>query len=207
MTATGQAFWNRIANRYAARPIKDMAAYEEMLAEVAARLHPHDRVLELGCGTGGTAIRLGPQVAEWIATDFSDRMLQIARAKAVPPNVRFGLAEAGTAFDGAPFDAICAFNLLHLVPDMPATLAQIHAALRPGGLLISKTWCFADLRWTLRLLFPLLRLFGLFPPATALSEPQLRQAILAAGFTIETQRSFGRSPQSQFIVARKPGPP
>lgn len=77
----------------------------------------------------------------------------------------------------------------------------------PGGRLISKTWCFADLRRTLRLLFPLLRVFGLFPPATALSEPQLRQAILAAGFTIETQRSFGRSPQSQFIVARKPGPP
>ncbi|AWD22575.1 class I SAM-dependent methyltransferase [Fuscovulum blasticum] len=207
MTTPGQAFWNRIADRYAARPIKDVAAYEEMLAEVGARLRPRDRVLELGCGTGGTAIRLGPQVAEWIATDFSDRMLQIARAKAVPPNVRFVLTEAGTAFDGAPFDAICAFNLLHLVPDMPATLAQVHAALRPGGRLISKTWCFADLRRTLRLLFPLLRVFGLFPPATALSEPQLRQAILAAGFEIETQRSFGRSPQSHFIVARKPGPP
>ena len=36
MTA-GAAFWDRFADRYAARPIRDVAAYEAMLADAAAR--------------------------------------------------------------------------------------------------------------------------------------------------------------------------
>ena len=56
-------FWNRFADRYAARPIKDVAAYEALLADVAARLKPEGKVLEIGCGTGGTAIRLAEGVA------------------------------------------------------------------------------------------------------------------------------------------------
>lgn len=82
-------FWNRFADRYAARPIKDTAAYEALLADVAGRLHPTDRVLEIGCGTGGTAIRLAPVVAQFIATDFSAEMVRIANAKPAPDNLRF----------------------------------------------------------------------------------------------------------------------
>ena len=146
-------FWDRIADRYAARPIKDLAAYEAMLADAAGRLSPTDRVLEIGCGTGSTAIRLAPHVAEWTATDFSPEMLRIARAKPAPENLRFVLADAGSAFDGGPFDAICAFQVLHLVDDLPGTLAGIHAKLKPGGLMIAKTWCFADMGLKLRSLF------------------------------------------------------
>ena len=54
-------FWDRIAKRYAARIIKDPAAYEAMLADAAGRLRPTDRVLEIGCGTGSIAIRLAPR--------------------------------------------------------------------------------------------------------------------------------------------------
>lgn len=53
-----QKFWNRIAGRYAARPLKDVALYDAMLSDVASRLKCSDRVLELGGGTGGTAIRV-----------------------------------------------------------------------------------------------------------------------------------------------------
>ena len=47
-----QKFWNKFAARYAARPLKNFPAYEAMLADVATRLKPTDRVLEIGCGTG-----------------------------------------------------------------------------------------------------------------------------------------------------------
>ncbi|KIZ39241.1 MULTISPECIES: class I SAM-dependent methyltransferase [Rhodopseudomonas] len=197
-------FWDRIAERYAARPIKDEAAYEAMLADAAGRLRASDRVLELGCGTGGTAIRLAPCVAEWIATDFSAEMLRIARAKPAPDNLSFVLADAKTAFDGGPFDAIAAFQLLHLVDDLPATLARIHANLRPGGVLITKTWCFAEMRLALRALFAVLRGLGLFPPVNALTRPALRQAMIDAGFVIEDERVFGSNPHGPYIVARKP---
>ncbi len=199
-----QKFWNRIAGRYAARPIKDVAAYEAMLVDVASRLKPSDRVLELGCGTGGTAIRLSDGVAHWTATDFSSEMIEIARAKPAGENVSFIVADARHAFDDGPFDAICAFNVLHLVEDQPTTLDQIFANLKPGGLLITKTWCFADMPLKLRALFSLLRVVGMFPAATSLTVPQLRQAILEAGFEIAEERIFGKHWQNPYIVARKP---
>jgi cyclopropane fatty-acyl-phospholipid synthase-like methyltransferase len=198
-------FWDRFADRYAARQIKDPAAYDAMLADTAARLRRSDRVLEIGCGTGSIAIRLAPHVAEWRATDFSQEMLRIARAKPAPDNLRFMLADAQNAFDGGPFDAICAFQVLHLVGDLPGTLAQIHTHLKPGGLMIAKTWCFAEMGLKLRSLFFALRALGLFPSAHSLTKADLRQAIRDAGFEIEDERIFGDNPHGPYIVARKPG--
>lgn len=199
--------WNRLADRYAARQIKDTAAYDAMLSDVAGRLSPTDRVLELGCGTGTMAIRLAPRAGQWIATDLSDRMIRIAQAKPVPEGLSFRRAEAGQAFDGGPFDVICAFNLLHLVDDLPGLLARIHDHLKPAGLLISKTWCFADMPLKLRALFPVLRLAGLFPVSRTLSAPQLHAAIAAAGFEGIDTRVFGARLQNPYIVARKPAAP
>jgi len=208
MTQTrNQKFWNRIAERYAARPLKNVPAYEAMLADVAARLKNTDTVLEIGCGTGGTAIRLAPGVARWTATDFSTEMVRIAQAKPAGDNVSFVVADATQSFVGGPFDAVCAFNLLHLVDDLPATLARIHAHLKPGGHLISKTWCFADMPLKLRALFRVLRAVGLFPAAASLSALQLRHALLDAGFVIADERCFGDYRQNPYIVARKPDSP
>jgi cyclopropane fatty-acyl-phospholipid synthase-like methyltransferase len=199
-----QRFWNRFAERYAARTLKNVPAYEAMLADVASRLKDTDTVLEIGCGTGGTAIRLAPGVAKWTATDFSIEMVRIAKAKPSAGNVVFVVADASNAFDGGPFDAICAFNVLHLVDDMPEMLTRINANLKPGGLLISKTWCFADMKLSLRVLFPMLRVFGLFPATTALSLVQLRQAIHDAGFEIASEQIFGEHRQNPYIIAKKP---
>lgn len=200
----GRQFWNRFAERYAARAIKDVAAYEALIATTAAALKLHDHVLELGCGTGGAAIRLAPSVARLTATDFSEEMIRIAQEKPAPQNVTFGVVDAEHAFAHAPFDAVLAFNLLHLVADMPSLLRQIHTHLRPHGLLICKTWCFAELGLPFRLLFLALGAFGFFPPAIRLTKAQLRQSLKDAGFVIVDERILGKYPQNPYIIAQKP---
>ena len=200
-------FWNRFADRYAARPIKDTAAYEALLRDVAGRFRATDHVLEIGCGTGGIAIRLAQQVAAFTATDFSSEMVRIAQAKAAPDTLRFAVATAQTALEGGPFDAICAFNVLHLVSDLPGLLRGAYRNLRPGGLLISKTWCFGDLGRRPRVLFAMLKAIGLFPPATFLTEAQLRQMLHEAGFIILDQKTFGPRRKNPYIVACKPVDP
>lgn len=205
MTETeGKAFWNRFAARYAARQIKDVAAYEALIADASSRLTPNDTVLELGCGTGGTAIRLAPCVARFIATDFSVQMIRIAKAKPAPDNLEFRVADAEVSFSCGPFDAICAFNVLHLVDNPARLLADIQTHLKPGGLLISKTWCFGDMSRKLRFLFRALGVFGLFPPAHRLTVAELRAMIGSAGLEIVEQRVLGAYPQTPYIVARKP---
>lgn len=195
------SFWNRFAGRYAARPIKDVVAYEAMLADVAARLRPEDRVLEIGCGTGGTAIRLAPGVAQYIGTDFSAEMIRIAKGKGAPPSLRFLVSDAAELPEGGPFDTICAFNVLHLVDDLPVLLNHLRKGLVPGGQLIAKTWCFGDLPLRFRLLFRALRLVGLFPPAHFLTQTQLHKVIEDAGFAVKVTRVFGSRGENPYSVA------
>lgn len=60
--ANDEKFWNGTARKYAASQIGDMAGYERTLARTRSYLHPDDRVLEIGCGTGTTALIHAPNV-------------------------------------------------------------------------------------------------------------------------------------------------
>ena len=74
--------WDRIADKYAAQPVADQAAYEHKLAETRKRLSPDMHLLEFGCGTGTTALTHAPYVASIKAIDISNRMIEICRDKA-----------------------------------------------------------------------------------------------------------------------------
>ncbi|KUJ85343.1 ubiquinone biosynthesis protein UbiE [Ruegeria marisrubri] len=208
MNATAK-FWDGIAEKYARTPIKDMDSYELTLRRTASCLTPSDKVLELGCGTGTTALRLAPSVAEVVASDVSAGMLAVGARKAdeqKATNVRFVEAEAGSPPKG-PFDAAMAFNLLHLVEDLDGTLSGISEVLKPGGLFISKTFCAqraGSLRYrVMRLILPVLQMLGKAPFVRFMAEEELDAAIERAGFEIIERDSFPATDARRFIVARK----
>ncbi|MGB0497074.1 MAG: class I SAM-dependent methyltransferase [Rubricella sp.] len=204
---TNQLFWDRAAPRYARKPIADPDAYRRKLALVSSLLAPTDRVLEVGCGTGSTALRLAPEVAHYTATDASGVMIEIAKDKlgrGSPGNLVFHRADADARVTPGPFDAICGFSLLHLVPDVAGVLAALHAQLKPGGLLLTKTVCVRDAALPIRLLIPLLHAVGIAPRVTALSLADLHREMAASGFVVERTVHFGSRRMSPFIVARKP---
>jgi SAM-dependent methyltransferase len=132
----------------------------------------------------------------------------IAHATARPeaaglPQLTFRVAPAAD-LTGAPFDAVLAFNLLHLLPDLPEGLAAIRTALRPGGVLISKTPCLADLSPLLRLVVPPLRLVGLAPRLAWLTRARLEAAIADAGFEIVETGDYPARRAQRLVVARRP---
>ena len=49
-------FWDRIARRYARRPVADEASYRKKLEITRGLFRPGMEVLEFGCGSGATAI-------------------------------------------------------------------------------------------------------------------------------------------------------
>jgi len=203
---TAQAFWDRIAPKYARKPVDDPGAYEARLAFVASLLRPKDRVLEIGCGTGTTALRLARGVDHYTATDGSRAMVRIADSKLgakAPTNVTFLQADAAEGVRGAPFDAICAFSLLHLIQDVPTVLVAVFDQLKPDGLFLSKTVCLQEASLPIRLLVPTLTALRLAPRVTPLSRGQLLRHLAAAGFTVERTMHFGSKAMSPFIVARK----
>lgn len=210
MTGDGQ-FWDRIAERYARNPVGDPGGWERTLSAIIARLTPETLVLEAGCGTGSTALRLAPHCARITATDISAQMIAIARRKAEEAGVTqigFEQAPAGDPrHDGAGFDMVLALNLLHLLPDLPGALAHFHAALKPGGLMISKTAAIGEMNPLVRLAIPLMRLIGKAPQTVlVLTGEEIERAIRAAGFEIvETARhgTKGRDVRP-YVVARRP---
>ena len=124
-----------------------MASYEYTLARTQSHLLQTDHVLELGCGTGSTALVLAPGVGAYLGTDLSDEMIAIAREKNAHDGVahlRFDTFDLGTHQMDQQFDAILAFNLLHLVPDLKAALRRFDHMLKPGGVFISKTICYSS---------------------------------------------------------------
>lgn len=201
-----QSFWDRIAPRYARKPVDDPDAYEQKLLSVGSLLRAQDRVLEIGCGTGTTALRLAPGVAHYTATDSSRAMVEIAEGKLAPKtpeNVTFFRADACEQVRGAPFDAICAFSLLHLVDDVPTVLAAVYAQLKPGGLFLSKTVCLGEASPSIRFLVLMLTALRLAPRVTPLSRADLLGQFARAGFEVERTTHFGKKSMSPFIVARK----
>ena len=203
---TNAAFWDRIAPRYARQPISNMDAYEATMARVKTHLSETDTVLELGCGTGSTALLLAPFVKEYEGTDISGGMIDIALEKAwnrSAPNVKFRKAgvDPSEHADSQP-DTVLAFNLLHLVPDTEATLAMVHDLLPEGGLFISKTPCIGA-KWYYRPLVKAMQLVGKAPFVRFLKVSELDHMMVAAGFEIVETGLFPPSTPSRFIVARK----
>lgn len=205
------AFWDRIARKYAADPIADMAGYEATLRRVQALLSTGQDVLEIGCGTGTTALRLAPFTRHLLATDVSAGMIAIALEKlaAQPvPQLNFAVADADTPISGpAAFDVVLAFNLLHLASDLDHALGLATQALRPGGLLISKTPCIAEMNPLIPYLaLPLMRAIGKAPHVLCFNAQGLQSAITRQGMEIVSVERHGTRGKDirVFVVARKP---
>jgi ubiquinone/menaquinone biosynthesis C-methylase UbiE len=208
--ANDARFWDRTSRRYAKGAIADQAGYEHTLERTRALLKPGDRVLELGCGTGTTALRLAGSVRTYLGTDISAGMIAIAEEKhAVSPIpalvFRTATAEA-VLRDGMRFDAVLGFNYLHLVRDLKATLRCVHDLLGSEGLFISKTPCVGEMNPLIRLaLLPAMRAIGQAPYAGAFRATELSQQIGAAGFDIlATENHATKSDDKRpYIVARR----
>lgn len=209
-TASDARFWDKASRRYSRSRISDMDAYERTLDRTRAILGADDRVLELGCGTGTTALRLADGVRSYLATDISSEMISIAKEKHAAEPVQTLVFRTATAEslgpDEAGFNAAPGFNYLHLVRDVPETLRRIHSVLAPGGVFVSKTPCLGDMNLLIRrVLLPALRATGRVPHVTIFRAADVTKLMTAAGFDIVTTELHGskRTDTRPSIVALK----
>jgi SAM-dependent methyltransferase len=199
---TPAKFWDGASEKYAKMAIRNPEQYHLSLERTRSYLRAEDRVLELGCGSGSTALLLAPSVALYTGSDLSPGMINIAnrqQAEADQANLDFIVADADSEALGTSYDAVLAFNLLHLVDDLPTTLRHIHTITRDGGLLINKTPCLRSKKWLFGPLVWVMQLFGKAPEVLFISPEQLEQDITDAGFEIIEAADYG----SRYIVARK----
>ena len=96
-----------------------------------------ERVLEVGCGPGELAERIGRELgAKIIAVDTSERMVALARSHGVHAVV--GDVQA-LPFDDGSLDCALAAWMLYHVRDLDRGVAELARVLRPAGRLVAVT--------------------------------------------------------------------
>ncbi|MFJ3957746.1 class I SAM-dependent methyltransferase [Arthrobacter sp. NPDC090010] len=106
--------------------------YRSLVDHASAR-----SVLDLGCGTGILTITFGAPGRRVVGIDPSPAMLAFARNRRGSERVDWILGDSRSIPPGAHDVAIMSGNVAQHIPDAewPRTLADLHASLRPGGVL------------------------------------------------------------------------
>jgi len=205
--AQAPQFWDKVAEKYAKQPIEDEAAYQKKLAITRDYLRPDMDVLEIGCGTGSTAILHAPYVKHIRAIDFSANMIAIAKAKAKAKHIDNVTFEQATIEDlNSPdqsLDAVLGLSILHLLRDKEAAIARVYQMLKPEGIFVTSTVCIGDTMSWFKLIAPIGRFLGIFPFVQVLTAQALADSLIQAGFELDYQWQPSKG-KAVFIVAKKP---
>jgi tRNA (cmo5U34)-methyltransferase len=132
--------WEWNPDTYLAEMAAEIPGYEELQEAVtAAAAGAHaTRVLELGTGTGETALRVraGQPEAEWVGIDASEAML--ARARERLPDADLRLQRLEDELPEGPFDLVVSALAVHHLdgPGKRALFSRVAGVLRPGGLFV-----------------------------------------------------------------------
>ncbi|NIH88424.1 class I SAM-dependent methyltransferase [Amycolatopsis granulosa] len=188
--------WNGETGRYWAT---HAGHYDAMLARLtphlldAAGIRPGERVLDIGCGCGTTALLAAGRGARVLGADLSGPMLAVARERAAGRDgIRFDQADVQVHdFGAGVFDlALSRFGVMFF-DDPLAAFTNVTRALRPGGRVAFLCW--RDLRENQHRALPL-DVIGRYADTSGVTSPgpgmfsfarpeYLREVLAGAGLT------------------------
>ena len=140
--AAVQQEYTQLADAYETRWSRYLTAtLRETIRRV--RVHPGERVLDIGCGTGLLLEQLRretPQAA-YAGVDLCPAMLSKAVHRSGPSLLIVGDA-AQLPFADRTFDLVVSTSSFHFWPNPLAGLREIARVLRPGGRAVITDWCY-----------------------------------------------------------------
>ena len=201
-----ERYWSRFAHTYdrdgehiVGKPI--LQAIGKHLADE----RDLGEVIEFGSGTGRFTRAIARSARHVIATDLSDRMLEIARAQLRGfQNVTVQKADcASTDFPAERFDTVLMVNLIHAIDDPARCLQESQRILRNEGLLIAVdlTSYRMDLFRIMKLAYRYLRKWGV-PPRHGrnnLSPDELSYLVESAGFEVKDVQLVERESNALYL--------
>ncbi|HSS71493.1 MAG TPA: methyltransferase domain-containing protein [Casimicrobiaceae bacterium] len=111
-------------------------AHGQDLVDLLA-IHPGERLLDVGCGTGRLATVAADLVGaqgQVVGIDPAASRIEVAKRRSDPRlEFRVGQAEDLSAYESASFEVVYMNSVLNWLEDKPGAVAQAYRVLKPGG--------------------------------------------------------------------------
>src|SRR5436189_3835783 len=141
-----EATYNAAADHFDDGPLAFWDRYGRKTIE-RLRLKPGSIVLDVGCGSGASAIPAAKAVGPYgrvIGADLAERLLVMAQSKADAQNLTnatFRQADMeNLGYSDESFDAVVCVLAIFFVPDMVKQVRELWRMVRPGGQIAITTW-------------------------------------------------------------------
>ncbi len=142
--------WDRMSAYYDPFTKKYTRIYTAIVEDMKTRMDPEKKLLEIGTATGILSLMLADHMREIRAVDYSDKMIYIAREKAVKEqksNISFEVEDVfSLPYEEGSFDYILIANVLHIIPEPVRALKEMSRVLKPGGILFAPTFTHKESR-------------------------------------------------------------
>jgi SAM-dependent methyltransferase len=134
MAADGDGYERQMGrwSRRLAQPFLDFVGVEE-----------HERVLDLGCGTGQLAAALVARTTstEVVGIDIAPAYITHAQAHHSDPRLSFHVGDAcATQLPDGAFDRVLSLLVLHFVPRYTDAIAEMRRVARRGAVVAATVW-------------------------------------------------------------------
>lgn len=141
--ASSRRRFDRWAGRYEEDRTSRWLATLQADALEALELGAHDRLLDVGCGTGAAVRRAAPLVEHAVGVDLSPAMIARARELAADlRNVEFHEADSERLpFPDGAFTAVLCTTSFHHYPDPRRASHEMARVLAPGGRVVIGDGC------------------------------------------------------------------
>lgn len=203
--------WQKTAKYYDKQVKVYEDAYKLTIQNSLKFINQEYTVLDFACGTGMISLEIAKEAKKVVAVDISDKMIEIANekySKSELNNIEFRTLD-GYNLDYADqyFNVILLCNVLHVVEEPQTVLKEMSQLLKPGGILLTATDCYAEPStfWVrLKLLLQkILRNIGVIPVLSYYKKSDINNLLLKDGFQIIESDDLHKNPVNYYVALRK----
>jgi len=181
-------------------------AYLNLIEKARKYLKVSDIVLDFGCGTGLVCNEIAINVKKIYAIDISAKMIEIANVKTSKRKIQNIDYKQTTVFNEAfkhgSFDAIIAFNILHLLNDAQKHVKRISELLKPGGFIISATPCMAE-KPLLNNLLKIGSMLGIIPKIKSFKNSKVERIFIDENMEVTENIPLKLNSTQYLLIAQK----
>jgi ubiquinone/menaquinone biosynthesis C-methylase UbiE len=204
-----EEYWSRFPDTYD-KKMEYVVGKElrEAIVQELNHLPELGDLLELGCGTGIFTETVVLKTKSMVATDLSDSLLAVARARIGDhPKVKIQKENCmATSFPPEAIDSVFMANLIHVVESPNTLLQECYRILRKSGTLVIVTFTDHGMKlWEkIKMGLRFIKSWGKPPAHThSFSPDNLAEMMAHSGFVVETSKVIGTKTKALYIIARK----